>query len=235
MEKKDILTLVASGIAILVSLISFYFSFRQRSIEDRRATRKALTDVVAELTKVNIAFAQLAIDYSNSTDERVVAFRRNYNDQRRYLANHGEFLSDQIPELTTDIDCMVIGSAFASHGDYVRAEKFHKMAVDKSPNNVIRMNNLRALASFYFRRGNAPLGRKTYEEALQLEVPNDDSIRQFTADTYMLWAKRELDSGYENESRRLQVLAKDAAKLIGQKLMREDMFKQIDASFSKSG
>jgi hypothetical protein len=79
MEAKDILTIVLSTGAICVSIGSFIFSFRQRSTEDRYTNRKALTDVIAELSKVNIAFAQLEIDHPGSADARIVNVRRNYN------------------------------------------------------------------------------------------------------------------------------------------------------------
>lgn len=155
---------------------------------------------MAELAKVNLAFAQLELDFPGSTAERIVAFRRNYNSQRRYLANHGEFLINQIGELTTDIDCIAVASAFDSFGDYERAEKFFLLAVEKSPNSILRATNLRGFARFWFRRGNASKGRKTYEESLQLELP--DSIRQFVADTYLLWAKVEEEHGFREESQR---------------------------------
>jgi tetratricopeptide (TPR) repeat protein len=231
---KEILTLVASAVAIVVSVASFFMTFRQRFLENRRTTRKALTDVVSELTKVNIAFTQLALDHPGSSDERIVEFRRNYNDQRRYLANHGAYLAQEIPELVTDIDCLIIGMAFASHGDYERAEQFHKLSVEKSPNNVIRVNTLRTLARFYFRRGNPALGRKTYQDALEIELPRNDSMRQFVADTYLLWGRIEQDSGFLTESQRLQVLARDNAELIGQKNMREDTLKQIEMAFGRT-
>jgi hypothetical protein len=217
--------------ALCVSLITFRMTYRQKSIDEKYTTRKSLTDVIAELTKINISFAQLEIDHPGSSDERVVSFRRNYNDQRRYLANHGELLCNRIPEIVNDVDCMIIGAAFASHGDYKRAERFHKLAVEKSITNAIRMNNMRALAGFYFRRGNVALARKTYEEALQVELPSNDSMRQFTADTYMMWARAEQYAGFWAESQRLRASAEDAARLIGQKSMRDDMIKQIEALF----
>jgi hypothetical protein len=92
-DKKDIITIGLSSAAFCFAIASFVLSFRQRTVEDRRSTRKALTDTVAELTKVNLAFNQLDLDFPNSTAERIVAFRRNYNSQRRYLATTASFLS----------------------------------------------------------------------------------------------------------------------------------------------
>src|SRR6266487_2511282 len=72
-----------------------------------------------------------------------------------------------------------------------KAQKFYELAVDKSPNNVLKMWNLRALARFWFVQGNAALGRKIYQDALQLEVPDTDSLRHTVADTYLLWSRVE--------------------------------------------
>jgi tetratricopeptide (TPR) repeat protein len=139
-----------------------------------------------------------------------------------------------VPDLLTDIDCLVIAHAFTTAGDYVRAEKFYKWAVERSPNSVIRLNTLRALARFWFQRGNAAKGRKFYEEGLQLELPDIDGVRQHVADTYFLWARVERDAGFDTESLRIQRLAKDAARRIGQKNMREEMLEMIELEFTGS-
>jgi tetratricopeptide (TPR) repeat protein len=227
METKDIITVALSSAAFCFAITSFILTFRQRSVEDRRGTRKALTDAVASLVQVNLATAQLNIDRPNSVDERVVALRRTYNSQRRFLANHIEFLSQQIPELVTDIDCVTAALGFESHGDYEKAEKFYLLAVQKAPNNSLKAMNMRGLARFYFVRGNADRGRKTYEQSLELELPDNDSMRQLRADTYLLWAKTEDDSGYREESKRVRKRAIAAANLIGQPKMKEHMLGQI--------
>ena len=69
---KNIITITLATLAFIFSIASFTLTFRQRGIEDRRNTRKALTDIVAELTKVSIAYKQLDLDYPpiGSTDCR---------------------------------------------------------------------------------------------------------------------------------------------------------------------
>jgi len=160
----------------------------------------------------------------------VVNLRRNYSNQRRYLANHGEFLAAQIPELTSDIDYITIAAAFDATGDYIRAQKFYELAVEKSPTNALRMWNLRGLARFWFNQGNAQRGRQTYEEALQLHVPDTDSIRYTKADTYLLWSRIEDEHGYVDEAKRLRTLGQQAANRIGNPQMRESMLKQLSSA-----
>jgi tetratricopeptide (TPR) repeat protein len=227
MEIKDIITIGLSSAAFCFAISSFILTFRQRTVEDRRATRKALTDTVGSLAQVNLAMAQLRIEHPNSVDEKIVALRRNYNSQKRFLANHMEFLSQQIPELVTDIDCVTAASAFESSGDYERAEHFYLLAAKNAPTNSLKAYNMRGLARFCFVRGNAGRGRRLYEESLELELPDNDSMRQLRADTYLLWAKVERDFGYEEESKRVRDRAVAATNLIGQLGMKQDMLGQI--------
>ena len=226
MEIRDIII----ALAFIFSIVSFILSFRQTYREDRRSTRKALADVVAELTKVTIAYNELELRYPKSVDLTVVNLRRNYSNQRRYLANHGEFLAAQIPELTSDIDCIMLASAFDSSGDYVRAQKFFELAVKKSPTDVLRMWNLRGFARFWFNQGNAQRGRKTYEEALQLNLADTDSTRVNVADTYLLWSRIEDEHGYVDEAKRLRTLGQQAANRIGNSQMRQNMLGQLSGS-----
>jgi tetratricopeptide (TPR) repeat protein len=228
MELKDIVTIALSSAAFCFAVASFAITFRQRTIEDKRSTRKSLTDIVAELAKVDLAANQLELDYPSSAAERIVSFKRTFNTQRRYLANHGEFLADQIPNLVTDIDYMSIARACDSAGDYDKAEKFFHLAVEKSPNNGLRATNLRGLARFWFMRGNAQKGRLTYQQSLQLELPDTDTIRRFVSDTYMMWARIERECGYASESQQVRANAVSAAMRVGNTGMREDMLKQID-------
>jgi len=230
METKDIITITIASLAFVVSIVNSIFivlTFRQRATEDRRGTRKALTDVVAELTKVSIAFNELDLQYPRSVDPTVTNLRRNFNMQRRYLGNHGEFLTEQIPELTTDVDYINLAYAFELGGDYTKAQKFYELAVNKSPTNILKMWNLRGFARFWFVLGNAARGRQTYQDALQLDVPDTDSLRQNIADTYLLWSRQEEEHGYLDEAKRLRMLGQQAANRIGNLQMRENMLKRF--------
>ena len=233
METRDIITAITAIIAVLAfifSIVNAFFTFRQRASEDRRVTRKALTDVVAELTRVSIAYNELELQYPGSVSHNVLNLRRNYNSQRRYLANHGEFQAAEIPELTSDIDYMSLAYAFESGGDYVKAQKFYEVAVDKSPTNILKTWNLRMFARFWFAQGNAARGRKTYEESLELQVPDTDSLRQNIADTYLLWSRVEDEHGYVDEANRLRMIGQQEAKRIGNSQMRERMLKLLSGA-----
>jgi tetratricopeptide (TPR) repeat protein len=234
-EWKDIILGTVAGLAFIVSLINLIWNFRWRAFEHEGNTRKALTDVVAELTKVSIAYNRLELDYPKSTDVTVVNLRRNFNNQRRYLANHGEFLYDQIPELTSDIDGVSLAYAFEQSGDIIKAQKFYELAVEKSPTDVLRMWNLRGFARFWFAQGNAQLGRQTYQQSLQQQVPATDSYRQMVADTYLMWSRLENEHGYVDEAKRVCTLGQQEARRIGNSEMREKMLKQLSGTLTEAG
>jgi len=227
-ELKDYLTIGISLAAFGFAIASFFANFRQRDLENRRTLRKTLTDIIAEISKVNIAHAQLDLEHPGSTRPHVIAMRRNFNGQRRYLAYHGEFIAEQIPGLTNDIDFVAIATAFDSAGDFERAKRYFNQAVEKSPSNTLRATNLRALARFSFMQGQAGQGRKYYETSLQQELPDTDSSRRFIADTLLIWACVERDTGFTSESLLIKDRAISTSGRIGNPAAREDMMKTIN-------
>jgi tetratricopeptide (TPR) repeat protein len=186
-----------------------------------------LTDVVDELTAVSIAYNELELKYPQSVHSTVVNLRRNHNMRRRYLANHGEFLAEEIPTLTSDVDYVSLAHAFEQGGDYTKAQRFYELAIEKAPTNLIKMWNLRAFARFWFTSGNAGRARKTYQQSLELELPDTDSIRRDLADTHLLWSRLEDEHGYVDEAKRLRTLGQQAAHRIGNSKMKENMLKHF--------
>jgi tetratricopeptide (TPR) repeat protein len=221
MDAKDIVVIGLSSSALIVSITSFVLTFRQRVLENIRGVRKSLTDVISDLGDVALARAKLDADNPTVT-EQITRLRRLYNSQRRYLANHAEYLAAQIPALVSDIDYSVLAVAFDAIGDYDRAQKHWENCVSASPSAPLLAMNLRGFARFLFFQGNAQLGRKKYHESLEVELPDTDNIRQIRADTYAMWAKTEMDFGYEQEARRLKEQAISTAKRIAHKGMRAE-------------
>lgn len=87
--------------------------------------------------------------------------------------------------------------------------------------------NLRGFARFLFLQGNVQLGRKKYHQSLEVELPDTDNIRRIRADTYAMWAKTEMDLGYEQEAQRLKEQAISTAQRIGHKGMREEFIARV--------
>jgi hypothetical protein len=74
---KDQLTLLLSGVAAIISIVTFWLTYIQRRKEDRRALRRSLTDVISELNEVNVAFAKLEIENPHSADDLILNLRSN--------------------------------------------------------------------------------------------------------------------------------------------------------------
>ena len=202
-------------------------SFRQRHVEAKRSTRIALTNVLSDLAKVDIAFDDLRLKKRESDDQIYSNMIRNYNSQKRHLAMHGAFLINEIPDLATDMDFNVLARAFNATGDFESAEKFFQQSIRKSPNQMMKLLNMRPLAKFWFDQGNAARGRKVYKEILCLNFPENDRYRYQIADTYFLWSQVEYDHGFLDESFRLAGLARGAAERIGQANLRTSTLQQF--------
>jgi len=222
MEPKDYLTLAVGSVALAISIASLILTFRQRAQENQRGVRKTLTETLGQLSEVGMSFAKLDAEHPEQTDQ-IVNLRRMHNTQRRYLANHAEYLVRQIPDLATDIDYNMLAQAFRSIGDYDKVQQYWDLCVAKSESSVIRAMNLRGHGNFLFFQGNPQLGRKKYEESLELPLPDTDNVRRDRADTYAMWARVEMDFGYKGEALRLCEQAQQAADRIGHAKMRRDI------------
>ncbi|HEY6898274.1 MAG TPA: hypothetical protein VI279_13515 [Rhodocyclaceae bacterium] len=227
MEAKDILTVSLSAFAVAVALISFFMNYRQKHYENKRNVRKSLTEAIAELVEISIERNKLDIDKDIPLTQ-LTNLRRLMNSKRRYLANHVEFLIPEIPELVTDIDYNVLAGAFEAIGDYDKSQQYWDACVDTSINPVIRMQNLRGSARFQFSLGNSQLGRRKYQESLEINLPDSDNLRRMRADTFAMWAQVELDYGYVDEAKRLKAQALGAAGSIGHGLMKEEIIQRIE-------
>jgi tetratricopeptide (TPR) repeat protein len=226
LEAKDILVIGVSSLALITSAVSFVSTFRQRALENKRGIRKSLTDALGELAEVALTRAKLDLDHPELSDQ-IMTLRRMYNSQRRHIAMHAEYLVRQIPDLATDIDYNLLAGTFHAIGDYDKTQHYWELCVKASENKVVRAMNLRGFARFLFFQGNQQLGRKRYQESLELELPDTDNIRRDRTDTYSMWAKTESDFGFIEEARRLKDQALSTAKRIGHVGMREEITSYI--------
>jgi hypothetical protein len=223
MAPKDWITVLISCLALLVSVVTYLLLTR----EDKRGTRQALTDTLTALGEVSLAMTKLKIENPSASND-VMSLRRTYNSQRRYLANHAEFLLDRIPELSADIDHNMLAVAFEAIGDLARAEEHWGACVARSPSDALRAMNLRGFARFLFYRGNPSVGRQKYEESLQVNLPDNDPGRRIRADTFALWFATEREFGFLQEADRRRESAVAEARRIGHQGMQREMLRYIE-------
>lgn len=232
MTQKDYLTLIISGLAITISILTFLLTYKQRAMENARAVRKALTDTIAGLVSVALERAKLDSANPSSMEENVVQLRRIYNHQRRYLADHAELLASQFPNLPSDVDFNALAVAWDAIGDADKAKQNWEKCIAKSPSAPLRAMNLRGYAGFLYFQGQSQAGRAKYEESLAVELPDTDNMRRIKSDTYLMWAKTEHDFGSEDEGKRIREQATSAAKRIGNARMRAQALQYITASWT---
>lgn len=227
MNTKEFATIAISSIALIVSVLSYYNTVRQRRLDNERALRNSLTDVIAELTQIDLDRVKLDRDNPGMKDDNVVSLRRILNTRRSYLVRHGDYISQQIDNIVTDVDCNVLAYAYSIVGDHQKADSFWKLCIEKSPANVIRAQNLRGYALFLFRVGSFDAGRKVFRESLEVALPDYDQMRRFKADTYAIWMRAERNHGFEDECTRLRESAIAYARRIGSSRDREEFLEYI--------
>ena len=232
LEPKDYLTLSISVASAVIALTSLVLTYRQRVRENTRGIREALTNTLGSLADVNLAMARLRLEHPESTDQ-VVALRRSYNTQRRYLANHAEYLLQQIPTLATDVDHNLLAQAFESMQHYDKAREHWELCIEKAPAPSLRAFNLRGFGRYLFFQGNFNLGRQKFEESLRVEMPDNDSSRRLRADTLALWSATERDFGFTEEGRRIREQALGESKRIGHQGMREEISSYINSFWAE--
>lgn len=125
-------------------------------------------------------------------------------------------------------DYNLLAGAFSAIGDSDKTQQYWELYVAASETNIIRAMNLRGFARFLFFQGNPQLGRRKYQESLELELPDTDNVRREKADTYSMWARTENDFGFVEEARRLKEQALSAAMRIGHIGMRQEIRSHIN-------
>lgn len=227
MEKKDIITLIISSIALILSFTSFIITINQKKRENIRILRKNLSDTLNDLLAISIAMGKLIADTKNDFTNEIIELRRSYNTQRKALLIHADFLINENPELATDTDYNIMANNWNIVGNYPKAEQYWQMTIQKSDDLVIKHMNLRGYAIFLFFQGNMPSGRSKFNEALELRLPDTENVKKTISDTYVMWARIEKNFKFYSEAQRLLELAKNSCERISHMRIKNEVEKQI--------
>lgn len=192
----------------------FDYYINSKNKETKRTIRKTLTDTLEGISKIGIETTKLRatkdIDFNSESN---ILLRRNYNSQRRILIAHADYLVQRYDKLATEIDCNILASAYSTIGDQEKSELFWKKTIEKSISKPIKLMNLRGFGTFLFTNEKEDLGRKYYDEALSLDLPENDDNRILKFDTYLMLCDLEKENGnkgyYETSlTNAMEVLAK---------------------------
>src|ERR1700752_2743671 len=196
MEQKDYILISISVCALTLSLISLIVTLVQKNKETKRTIRKTLTDTLENISKINIETTKLRTSKENDNDsEDSITLRRVYNSQRRVLIAHADFLILRYDKLATEIDCNILAGAYATIGDQDKAEYFWKKTVDKSISLPIKVMNLRGFGTFLFSHGKENQARNVFNQALSLDLAENDENKIILIDTCLMLCDLETDFG----------------------------------------
>ena len=145
LEAKDWITMVASLIALAVSVLSY----RQRSSEGRLALRKQLTDVLEKLSEMNTEAAMHRL----KPDEYPVNYGGLLNDKRRFLVRQATFLIESVGNLVSPYEYLLVAGAYGDINDTFQAEAYFVQAMHASDDPIDKGIAIRGFARFLFAQG----------------------------------------------------------------------------------
>jgi hypothetical protein len=197
-DPKDWITLTASLLAILLSILSF----RQRTGEGRLALRKQLTDLLEKLTELNTEIAKFR-HLRSKKDEYPPNYDRLLNDQRRFLVRQAAFVASQIKDMISPYEYLVMAGAFDGVDDAFQAERYYQLATSNADDPLDRGIAVRGYARYLFIHGRTEEGRTQFIKAVECFNGESDLLHHYRADTYERWANQERDWSSEVEVNRL--------------------------------
>ena len=224
MTADKLLLIVIGTVSLITSVTALVLTYRQKSRQDNLGARKTLSDVLSSIIETNIEMAKMR---DEPLSEGVMQLRRALNSQRRYLCQHADALTKEIPSLCYDIDHVIVAGAMDASGDLEQADQHWQAGIKKSIAPITRCYNLRGYARFLLASGKVEAARTAFAQALQATPGDDDRSRRERADSRVLWAFAERDFGFEEEAIRLKDQAIVEAKRIGQAASRNDMLQYI--------
>jgi hypothetical protein len=228
MVTKDYILIAISVSALTLSLISLIVTLIQKNRETKRGIRKTLTDTLESITKINIETTKLRASKDIANDsEASISLRRMYNSQRRVLIGHADFLILRYDKLATEIDCNILAGAYATIGDQDKAEYFWKRTVEKSISLPIKVMNLRGFGTFLFSHGKEDQGRAIFNEAVTLDLTENDENKIIIIDTYLMLCDLETDFGNKENYDSSLIQAMAIWSTIVNKGRKDEIFKRM--------
>jgi tetratricopeptide (TPR) repeat protein len=217
---------ILSACAFILSSSAFIFTVIIQLKERKRNIRQTLATALSEIANINVEITKVRKDKEVGLE--LTKIWKNYIRQCGTLASDADFLIKENEKLVTDIDCGLIASTFEDLGNVEKATHYWVKAIQLAPNNLQKYAHKCDYASFLFNSNQMEKARKQFENALKLKLPDIDNNYVQIADSYLTWAKLELNFDQKEESKRLLKEAVSYSKLIKHKEKREDMEKLIE-------
>lgn len=186
---KDLVTLSFSFFAFVVSA----WTFLQKRGETKIAIRKQLTDAIEKLHDINVESSKandkkLCEQYPNNID-------RLLSDQKRFLVRQAKYLAEQIPNLVSPYEEMVIAIFLDDIDDSLESEKWFRRAISRASNQFDEVIARRQYARSLYRNGQVDRAREHFQAASEALQGNTDRQLIYNGDTFERWARVEADFG----------------------------------------
>lgn len=217
---------ILSACAFILSSAAFIFTVIIQLKERKRNIRQTLATALSEIANINVEITKVRKD--NEIGLELTKIWKNYIRQCGALASDADFLIKENQKIVTDIDCSLVASTFDDIGNIEKAEHYWLKAIDLAPSTLQKYVHKSDYASFLFNNNQIEKARNQFESALKLKLPETDDNYGHIAESYLTWAKFELNFNNTPEFKRLLKEATTYSKLIKHKEKREDMKKLID-------
>lgn len=189
---------LVSLLALVLSLITSYFSFRFQNATDIRAKKQQLRDTIVSLIDLNAEGAKMMSDPVLPVAERSWRMAA-LADKAGLLIGEAQNTLDQLPSREiTPAEFGILAMASIENGDPPRGIRYLNKAITASRTFTDQQTSRRNLASFYMRPGpydNFTEAEKLFKQAVDEANPNDSIAVSELAVTYAAWGSAETERG----------------------------------------
>ena len=198
MTANETLTLALSGLALAASVVSLRYARSDRAADDtskqrddERAHRVQLTEVLAELNRLQLEHARLMTPGPGQSPMAAAAQSPLLNQQNALLTGQAVDLVGRVPTLVSGIEYAMLATALANLGDLGQADGFWARSVERTPEPYFNALARRGYAMFLFGTGEVERGRHQFQQSLESMRGTGDYHSYTAGRTYMMWASAE--------------------------------------------
>jgi len=238
LSTRDIVTLVLSSLALIVSFVSAWYSAKRQQASADREFRGRLTDVALKLIDSTLKIRKLdgIANRDRSADE---LNERGIELQRlAALARQADrLITKDTEKLATDVDYLTLAQAFSMDGDTLLAEHYWERTLSASQRPFDLATNKTNYAWYLFTTNRPTDARRQYEGAINDSVTSrkrqEDSRYVDVGWFYEGWMRMEVQFGFFDEAATVREKARETYARIGSEPDRSWRIAQLDESFAR--
>lgn len=226
MQLKDIVSLLISILAFVLSFIVTIYTIVVGILDKKRTIRTQLTDVFNKMFDANLESIKQNIDLLDKDQYYIQSVNQQFSQQFAALLEQAMYLANQIAKDVTTIEYNTLAAANAGIQQYALANTYARKSIEVCPPKDLYYQALatRGYASMLFPQGNIKEGRVQFDSALKLLAKSniDKNLLHYTNGmTNQQWATYE--SYFAVADNKTEALLDEAKK----------EYEQIDIQFVK--